>query len=451
MRRAAAKRLISGLLPATRTLDDSLWRAITAPLSGLMPLADAVTADIAVVGGGILGLSLALHLGESGSSVVLIEAAEIGFGASGRNTGFVVPSFVGGIGPADVARKVGHDQGERLSRFVGGSAELLYALVRRHAIDCVPEQTGWLQPAHTDQTLRLIEERVQQWSALGQPVALLGRSEAQQLTGSLIYRGALVDRSGGQVNPLAYVRGLARAAQAAGVRIHPNSPALSYERNGAHWEIRTPAGMVRAERAVFATNAMAGDLAPAVAQTIIPVRPYQVATQPLDEATRQRILPRRQPVADLHRHTFAYRWSPDNRLVTGGLAVIPTARATRRIAQGFLARLNRYLPDLPPLEPAFVWNGVIATTPSFLPEVWKMAPGLYAPIACNGRGVAVATAMGKAMADFLRHDDETKLPVAVSGPAPRVAHRLLSYGPSLWLGWNRLRDWRDDTHNGKRP
>ena len=444
MRRAARKWPISAALPSSRTLDDTLWRTITPPLPQLPPLAGAVTADVAVVGGGILGLSLALHLAEEGSSVVLLEAGEIGFGASGRNTGFVVPSFVGGIGPGDVARRLGPDRAERLSRFVGGSAEVLYALVRRHAIDCAPEQTGWLQPAHTDETLRLVEERVRQWSTLGQPVALLDRSEAQRLTGSPIYRGGLIDRSGGQINPLAYVRGLARAAVAAGARIHPRSPAISYERSEGNWQIRSANGVVRAAKAVFATNALVGDLAPDVARTIIPVRPYQVATQPLDDATRQRILPNRQPVADLHRHTFAYRWSPDNRLVTGGLAIVATARAGPRIANGFLARLNRYLPDLPPLEPAFVWNGVIATTPSFLPEVWEIAPGLYAPIACNGRGVAIATAMGRALAGFLLREEGAALPVALGRPSPRAAHRLLSYGPSLWLGWNQLRDWRDD-------
>jgi glycine/D-amino acid oxidase-like deaminating enzyme len=111
------------------------------------------------------------------------------------------------------------------------------------------------------------------------------------------------------------------------------------------------------------------------------------------------------------------------------------------MARYFLNRLRRYLPDLPPLEAAFAWNGVVATTPDLIPEVWTVGPGGYAPI---GRGGAVTTALGAALADFAMTGQEASLPLRLGPPRPHAMHGLLSYGPSLWLAWNRLRDGFDD-------
>jgi glycine/D-amino acid oxidase-like deaminating enzyme len=426
------------------TFARSLWSAISPKPEPLPQLAGDRRADCVVIGAGILGLSLAFHLAAKGASVAVIEAGEPGFGASGRNTGFVVPSFTGGLGPADVNRLLGPAPGERLSRFVGGSAAFLFSLVKAQNIACDAEPNGWLQPAPTPDRLAMVEERVRQWQALGQPVRLLDRAETERLTGSRAYLGALLDASGGQINPLAYVRGLAQAALRAGATIYAQSRVNAWSREAGRWRVVTAAGSVEADQAFFTTNALGGRLVPDVARTIIAARPYQVATQPLADDVRTRILPERQPVADLHRHTFAYRWSPDNRLVTGGLAVFNTRGAVERMARHFLDRLGCYLPDLPPLQPAFAWSGIVATTPDLIPEVWTIGPGAYAPIGCNGRGVAVTTALGAALADFAANGDEASLPLRPKPPQPRRLHELLAYGPSLWLAWSRLRDAIDD-------
>jgi glycine/D-amino acid oxidase-like deaminating enzyme len=436
-------------MTATReTFGRSLWSALTPPAPTLPTLAGERRADVAVIGAGILGLSLALHLALAGVQVLLVEAAEPGFGASGRNTGFVVPSFTAALGPSEVIRLLGEAPGERLSRFVGGAATAVFTLVAEQGIDCAAEQTGWLQPAPTEAGRALVERRVAEWQRLGQPVRLLDRAETLRLTGSPQYHAALVDDSGGQINPLAYARGLAEAARRAGAGIVVRSPVRGMSRQAGRWRLDTGSGSVLAETVFATTNALGGRLLPTVRQSLIPVRPYQVATQPLPPAVQARLLPERQPVADLHRHTFAYRWSPDGRLVTGGLALLNTPGATERAARTFLRRLGRYLPDLPPLEPAFSWNGVVATTPDFLPAIWEVGPGLYAPIGCNGRGIAVTTALGQALARFTATGDRTALPLAITPPRPRPFQPLMAYGPSLWLARNQWLDARDDRRAG---
>ena len=430
--------------PGDDTFRASLWSALSAPPEPTAPLQGEQHADVAIVGGGILGLSMALHLAERGVSTILLEAEEFGFGASGRNTGFVVPSFIGGIGPREVSNLIGADAGERLSRFVGASGRELFALIERLGIECAAEPNGWLQPAHTDAKVRMLEERVRQWQALDQPVELLGRDEARALTGSPIYRGALIDRSGGQINPLAYARGLTRAASAAGARLFGNARVISQRNDAGKWLLTTRSGSVRAEKVFHASNAMGGSLLPDVRRSIIAVQPYQVVTQQLHETVRARILPRRQPVADLHNHTFAVRWSPDNRLMTGGLGVVNADTHVQAMAESFLERLHKYLPGLPPLQAAYAWRGAAATTPDFLPAVWSVDRNLYAPIGCNGRGVAVATSLGRALAAFAHSGDARDLPVTLGPPRPRPFHSILSTGPSLWLLWNQFKDWRDD-------
>jgi glycine/D-amino acid oxidase-like deaminating enzyme len=422
----------------------TLWSAVSPPPPPAPALAGELRADVAVVGAGILGLSLALHLAEAGVRVALLEAGEIGAGASGRNTGFVVPSFPGGHDPESVAARLGAAQGEQLARLAGGSAALVFETIRRHAIDCDGEQTGWLQPAHTPALVDGLAKRVRAWQALGQPVALLDRAETQRLTGNPRYLGALLDRSGGQLNPLAYARGLARAAAGQGAALHCRSAVRSWHREAGGWRLTTEGGSVLAQQVFFTTNALAGRLLPGVARSLIAVRPYQVATQPLDPALRARLLPERQPVSDLHRHTFAYRLSADHRLVTGGIAMRNDAGATARMAEYFLRRLHRYLPGLPPLQAAFAWRGVIAVTSDFLPALWQVEPGVFAPIGCNGRGVAMTTALGRAIAAHVASQGSAALPLPVTAARPRPLHGLLSHAPSAWLAWNRWRDARDD-------
>jgi glycine/D-amino acid oxidase-like deaminating enzyme len=428
----------------TDTFGASLWSALTPPPVELPALEGDIEADVAIVGAGFLGLSLALHLAERGVAATLVEAREPGFGASGRNTGFVVPSLTGTTSPSELVPHLGEEGARKLARFVGGSGNFLFDLVRRLSIDCAAEQTGFLQPAHTPATVQAVERRVREWQALGQPVRLLDRAEAQRLTGSPRYAAALLDPTGGQINPLAYAHGLARASSAAGARLYARSPVQTIERREGGWRLGLPTGTLSASRVICTTNALVGDLLPSVRRSIIQARPYQVATQPLGEDVRRRILPERTPVADLHRHVFAYRWSPDSRLVTGGIAMLNDRGAVARMADYFLARLHRYLPGLPSLEAAFAWRGVVAATDHRIPQVWEVGPGLYAPIGCNGRGVALTTALGASLAGFLDGGDAEDLPIAIGPPQPKRFHAILNRGPSLWLGWSRMRDWLED-------
>jgi glycine/D-amino acid oxidase-like deaminating enzyme len=425
-----------------RIFADSLWTATAAP-APLTPRLDGDSRiDVAIVGAGFLGLSLALHLAERGAQVCVLETHEPGFGASGRNTGFVVPAFSGGVGPDEAVARLGPDYGERLSRFIGRAGDDVFGLIQRHAIACDAEPNGWMSPVATPEGVAFLERRHQAWRRVGKALELLDRATTQRLSGSSRYFGALMDRSGGQINPLGYARGLAAAALRAGAAIHGQTRVAAIESVRQGWRLVTAGGAVTASRIVLATNALVGPLAPLIARSLIPIRTWQVASTPLDADAQRAVLPERHCVTDFRRNVMAYRLTADGRLLTGGIVATQLAARTRA-PRYFLGRVSRHLDCAPPLEPAHVWMGVIAVTRDLLPKIMTIGPGAYAVIGCNGRGIAMTTALGRAMAEYLSRDDPDALPVPISQPAPIAGHAFARAGPSLWLSWSRSRDWLD--------
>ena len=175
----------------------TLWHATAAPGARYPAAQGEIEADLLVVGGGFVGLSTALHAAETGLRVVLVEAERIAWGATGRNAGFVVPNFAK-VDPDAVVAKLGPARGAALNRFAAESADLVFGLIRRHGIACDAQQSGWIQPAHSDEAFARVQSRAGQWQALNRPVQVLNACEVTDMTGAEGgYKGGWIDRSGG--------------------------------------------------------------------------------------------------------------------------------------------------------------------------------------------------------------------------------------------------------------
>lgn len=418
----------------------SLWEAITPPPPRYERLMDAISADVVVVGAGFLGLSSALHAAEAGLDVVLLESQQPGFGASGRNTGFVVPSLKTSLGPAEVAAALGADYASRLLKLVAGSGRTVFDLITRHDIDCGAIQNGWLQPAHSHAAETLLHGRMPRLLDAGVDAQWMDREEMMKRTGLPSLHGGIRVASGGQITPLAYAHGLASAANAAGVRVFGDSAVTSIEPDRQGWRLQTNGGEVRARRVLMTTNALIGDLLPILRSSIIPARVFQIATQPLPRSLRGTLLPDMAPVADTRRHTFALRWSPDGRLVTGGM--VPPMPGRMDLARRLFARrLRRIVPDLPDIKVEYSWTGIIAGTLDFLPRMMRIKPGLDAVIGCNGRGVALTTALGREIGPWLAGQTaDAELTLPLTAPRPIPFGRISGLGPHLILPVWKARD-----------
>lgn len=425
----------------TSTTPATLWHATAAATARFPALHGNAEADLLVIGGGFAGLSCALHAAKAGLSVVLVEAHHIAWGASGRNAGFVVPNFAK-VDPDGIHAALGHAAGARLVAMAAGSGDLVFDLIRQHQIACDGLQSGWIQPSHSAAAFAKAQSRVQQWSALHRPVTLLNRQQVQDMTGVAGWHGGWIDHSGGVLNPVAYARGLAQAAALAGVVICEQTPVSGLVRLGQDWQATTPAGTIRARRVVLATNAYVGQLWPNLARSFLPLQVFQIATEALPQSVRARLVPGGQSVSDSRRNLFTFRFDAQNRLISGGMHIVSPG-STRRVPRYIHRRLARMLdlPDLPPL--AFSWSGLAAVTPDFLPRTIELAPNLIAGFACNGRGIAMTTAMGRELADWAAGKALADLAVPTRPATAIPLHALARLLPNLLLPLSITRDHID--------
>ena len=421
---------------------NSLWAAVTPGGPDLPELVGTEEADVIVIGGGFTGLSTALHLREAGVDVAVIEAMDPGWGASGRNNGQVIPTL-SRPDPEDIIARHGA-VGERFVALLRDSASALFGLASRYDIAAEQEQKGWVQPVHSPGRIKIAERRVRQWSKFGAPVELLSREQVREMLGSDAWFGGFWNRSGGHINPLALSRGMARAALGEGARIYARSPASSFERRDGRWLVKTGKGKISGRALVLATNAYSGEfsksLAPDIAQEVMPVLSWQMATQPLSDNVRKTIIAGRQAMSDTHGELYFARYDARNRLVTGGAVIGPGNKAERLKAR-VAARLQRLWPQIGEISFDYIWNGYVGMTTDFLPRIHRLGPDAWGWTGCNGRAVSLTIALGDELSKAVRGASERDLALPLTEPVRIPAHGLLRHLAPLMLLVYR---WRDD-------
>ncbi len=412
----------------------SLWAATAQSGPVLGTLEGAIESDVVVIGAGFTGLSTAIHLRESGVGVTILEAAEPGWGASGRNNGQVIPTLAGHDPSAMTARH--GEAGERFNAVLRDAAQYLFDLVRKYEIPAEAEQAGWVQPVHSPGRFKLAEKRVREWSAIGAPVELLDRAAAAEMLGSDAWFGGFWNRTGGHINPLALTRGLAEVALKFGATIHARSPAVSMAHQNGRWVVTTAKGSVTARALVLATNAYTGEfepgLAPDIANEVIPVLSWQMATKPVSDNIAKTVIPGRQAMSDTHRELYFARWDARNRLVTGGAAILPGAGGAN-LRPTVAARLKRLWPQLGDVEFDYVWSGYVGMTPDNLlqpqvpgyPRIHQLGPNGFGWVGCNGRAVALSISLGRELAKAIQGVALETLGLPLSTPKPQPFQGLI--------------------------
>ena len=389
-----------------------LWERTAPPAPDTLPLSGDVETSVLVIGAGFTGLSAALHLAERGTDVVVLEGREVGFGGSGRNVGLVNAGMW--VMPDDLPGALGQTYGDRLLTLLGDAPKLVFDLVARHAIPCEINPAGTLHCAVGRTGLEEIERRAAQWRRRDAPVDVLDRAATAALIGSDRYDGALLDRRAGTIQPLAYVRGLARAALAAGARLHTGSPVSAVERQGARWRATTPRGSVTAEWIVVATNAYTTAPWPEIRAELVHLPYFNLATPPLSDNLRMSILPQRQGCWDTQEVLSSFRMDAAGRLVYGSVGAL---RGTGSPVHRFWGErtLRKLFPQLGEVRFEHAWYGKIGMTANSLPRFHELAPRVVAFSGFNGRGIAPGTVFGRELARLILGELTTAdLPLPVS-------------------------------------
>ncbi|MBN3724156.1 NAD(P)/FAD-dependent oxidoreductase [Burkholderia sp. Ac-20379] len=411
-------------LPSADTLPPSLWAATAIAAPPTPTLDGPIRTDVLVIGAGYTGLSTALHLAQAGVAVCVVDEHEPGWGASGRNGGQVNPTLK--HDPDELIRMLGAARAERLIDAVSSSADLVFDLIDRHAIDCAPVRSGWLQLGYAEKSVEALHRRARQWERRGAPVELLDRAAVTHRVGTTAFAGGWLDGRAGALQPLSYARGLADAARRAGASIHGGCRVTSLEPSlidgKRHWVATTSTGhAVSAERVVIATNGYTGSLWPNLASTLLCANSFIVATPPLQGDQAASILARGETASTAQRLLLYFRKDHQGRLLMGGRGFFkdPTSPSDFAHLERSLALL---FPELGPMSYAYRWSGRIAVTRDFMPHIHEPAPGLTAALGCNGRGIALCTSFGKHLADRLT--GRTDFPFPVSDIKPIPLHQL---------------------------
>lgn len=367
----------------------------------------SVDADVCVVGGGFTGVSAALHLAEHGYDVVLLEAARIGWGASGRNGGQV------GSGLREDVQILESQLGRETARAFWGMAEeaksIIASRIERHAIAC-DYRPGNLMAITRQRFVPEIARAAEHLAAHYDydAIRMLDTERMQAEVASTAYVAGCMDEGGGHLHPLNFVLGMARASAGAGVRVFEDSCVASI-RWGARPEVSTPAGSVRARSVLLCGNAYLGRFAPSLARQLgpraMPIANHIIATEPLGEARARSLI---HSNACVHATKFVvdyYRFSADHRLVFGGgetYSYNPPADLA-----GFVRRyMLRVFPQLADARIDYAWSGQLAITFSRLPEFGRIGANGYYVHGFSGHGVALTQLAGKLMAEAVAGSTE---------------------------------------------
>ena len=416
------------------------WYEATAQRGPAQPaLAGDIEADVCVVGAGIAGCSTAIHLAERGYRVVLLEAERVGYGASGRSGGQIIPGYASSM--AKLVNLLGPADAKRLWDFSTESVELTRDLIERNRIDC---HLAWghlhvgIKPRQRDE---LKEWQHEQEDDFGyRKLRFLERDEVAEWIASKRYIAGLYDSGAGHLHPLRYTIGLGQAAIATGVKLHENSRVTSIE-YGPTVTVRTGQGSVRAKFLALCANVGHVDLSRRLARNLIGIASYIVATKPLGEERAKALLRDNIAVADVNWIIDYYRRSPDHRLLFGGrvsysgLDPLGTERATRQ-------RMLNVFPQLGDAEIEYAWGGIIDISMSRAPNFGRLEPNVYYLQGFSGHGMSLASFGGKVVAE------------AIAGQAERfdvyarLKHHAFPGGkllrrPTLVLAmtWFRMRDF----------
>ena len=419
----------------------SYYAASANPFPAQPPLQGEVSADVVVVGGGFTGLSAALHAAEAGLSVVLVEGKRIGWGASGRSGGQMIPGMRWGAD--ELLGRFGEGLTRQLLAVADEANALVRARIARHAITCDLRDGHFhaaSKPTHRDGMARELDVRVR---LLGdQGCRMVGAADSLSMVASPFYFGGMFDPQGGHLHPLNYALGLAQAALDAGVRIFEESPASHIDHgsaSGAPVRVVTPQGSVSARHGVLACDAFMGSLDKRLGAMTMPVANYNVATAPLDPAQAAALIPSGAAVADSKFVLNYYRLSADNRLIFGGGEKY-SPRPPADIPGFVRPYLEAVFPQLRGVPIDYAWGGLVGVTLNRLPHFGRIGQSFFAH-GWSGHGVLLTTLAGKLIAEAMagtaqRFDLFAALPTRAFPGGPLLRHPLYVAG----MLWYALRD-----------
>lgn len=358
-------------------------------------------AETVIVGGGLAGLNTAISLTERKYiDICLLEAQQLGFGASGRNGGFVFAGY--SLDEDALLKKLGRVPARALYQRSVDAVDSIRQRIGRYGIDCELVDAGviwanWFRnPRILEKRQRLLRDH------FGSEWQWLPQSELRRKLATERYTDALFEPNAMHINPLKYLLGLARAASGQGARIFEHSPVMGIRRDGGRWQVQTPQATLRCRSLVLACGGYLSGLVPEIDRSILPIATYAMATEPLGKHAAE-LIDTRAAIYDTRFAFDYYRVLPDTRLLWGGRISIRD-RSPQDVAKLLRRDLARVYPQLANVEVAEAWSGLMSYARHQMPQIGTRGDSLYWAQAFGGHGLAPTTVAGAVLAQALTGD-----------------------------------------------
>ncbi len=377
----------------------SYWQDTAVPAGDFRRSAVPEEVDVAVVGAGLTGLSAALELARSGARVAVLEARDVGWGASGRNGGMSTPGLAIGLGQA--IERYGRDRALSYYLEYDRAVDTVEELVEEHAIDCDFARHGKLSLALTPREVTRMRQTARVVADIEElpPLEVLGPGEIRREIGSDFYCGGLVDPQGAGLHVGRFVQGLAGAAHRAGATICEGAEVVTLERVGGRHRIGSSRGSCLADDVLVATSGYTGSLTPWLRRRVIPVGSFIICTEPLPADLQADLLPRGRMASDAKMLTNYFRLTPDGRMLFGGRArfALSTPESDMKSMRILRRSMVAVYPQLSGTEIDYCWGGLVDLTMDRMVHA-GVHDGVHYCLGYSGHGVQMATHCGREMA-----------------------------------------------------
>lgn len=396
-------------------------------------------ADVCVIGGGLAGLNTALGLIERGKKVVLVEAHRIGWGASGRNAGFVAKGYA--AGEVGLAKKLGLPKAQKLVELTKNARKIIKGRINNFNIDCGPVIDGVLTVSFRDRVVELKRDIQRANDDFGLGFEFWPRERVREVCKTDKYFDGVFAINDFQFNPLRYVRGLGKAISDKGGRIFEDSAALKIVKEGADWAVHTAGGKVKAKDVVLSCAIYSEGLDRRLENAAFPVQTYLMATKPIDPAVLKSAIDTRCAIYDTRFCSDYYRILPDNRLLWGGR--VGLWAHPNDIAQAMLHDMFKLYPQLKGhVQPEVAWSGKLCYAPHKMPQIGQIEPGYWYNTGYGGHGLCPTTAGGEIVAAAIAEGDQLYKEFAPFGIG-YAGGKLGRYGAQMVYWWWKTRDFID--------
>ncbi|WP_223588233.1 NAD(P)/FAD-dependent oxidoreductase [Neobacillus bataviensis] len=381
----------------------SLWEATSNNRTQKETLQGEKEADVVIIGGGYTGLSTAYHLLQKGVNTVVLEQHKVGWGASGRNAGMILPGYHHQMNI--ISKKYGNSVAKNMFEFSLDGINLVKSIVQERNIDCDLKQSGHFIAAYKPMHLNALKREQEFLEAYGNyKTKIIEENEMHAELNSSLYHGGLLDSQSFSFHPLNYALGLAKAVEDLNGTIYEHSRVDSIEHTSKYTIVKTPLGKIKAKHIVIATNGYTDGLKKKLTKSVLPVASYMIATQPIPQELAKKLIPNNRMIFDTKNFLNYFRLTPDFRLVFGGKDSLRGNESIETYRE-VLADLVKVFPELKEFGFDYSWGGFLGMTYDFFPHIGQLEDGTHYAVGCAGHGAAITTLLGKVLAQNITQEN----------------------------------------------